>query len=173
METLSGKPLLRRVLATLPAWYSDEDEARLDAEAAETGHERVRRHSFEEMVAELAGNPHAQVPSGYLQAQVPIGASTTTADSQPQTRPMDAEEVQRCLDWLAAQGWAAVAHEEEPFPDEPERIWISYWSMTQAGFEELHRPEAAPPNVVPGPVELDLQPAVETPSAAVGVSTDA
>ena len=34
METLSGKPLLRRVLATLPAWYSDEDEARLDAEAA-------------------------------------------------------------------------------------------------------------------------------------------
>jgi hypothetical protein len=141
METLSGKPLLRRVLATLPAWYSDEDEARLDAEAAEQGHVRVRRHSFEEMVAEMRGNPHAYVPDGEA------------------TRPMDDGEVQRCLDWLAAQGWVETVDEA--------------YRMTQAGFEELHRPEAAAENVVPGPVELDLQPAVAVPDADLGVSADA
>lgn len=160
METLSGKPLLRRVLATLPAWYSDEDEARLDAEAAKIDHERVRQHSLEEMVAELAANPFAQVDG----------------------RPMDAEEVTRCLDWLAAQGW--VVAEDVPQPDlvtegedETEarvpQAPVRCWRMTQAGLEELHRPEAAAPNIVPGPVALDLQPATATDAAETGVSADA
>jgi hypothetical protein len=165
METLSGKPLLRRVLASLPAWYSEEDEARLDAEAAREGHVRARRHSFDEMVSEMQGNPHALIA---------VEASTTTAENQPQSRPMTAEEVQRCLGWLAAQGWATVADEEVPHPDKPEvMLAVSYWSMTQAGFEELHRPEAAPENVVPGPVEIKPQAATEGVHAEMGVSADA
>ena len=156
METLRDKPLMRRVLATLPAWYSDEDNARLDAEAAKIGHVRVRRHSFEEMLAEMQANPHAYMP--------------VEVDGEPSVRPMSAEEVQRSLEWLAAQKWAASEH---VVPVDPEQPGSEHWYMTQAGFEELHRPEAAATNVVPGPVKLDLQPAVQQASAEGGVSANA
>lgn len=165
METLSGKPLLRRVLATLPAWYSDEDEARLDAEAKKEKHERVRAHSLEEMVAELAANPHAQLP-----VEEP-------GEGEPETRRMIREEVQRCLDWLVAQGW--VSFEDRALPPLQEATEtqpaieldpVRYYRMTRAGFEELHRPEAAAANVVPGPVQIDPQPAVIEPDNALGVS---
>jgi hypothetical protein len=161
METLSGKPLLRRVLASLPAWYSEEDEARLDAEAAREGHVRARRHSFDEMVSEMQGNPHALIA---------VEASTTAAENRPQSRPMTAEEVQRCLDWLQARGWVSV---EETVPLDPDAPGTRFYRMTQAGFDELHRPEAAPENVVPGPVEIKPQTATEGVHAEMGVSADA
>ena len=132
-------PLLRRVLCTLPAWR--EDEEWVIAHEIEEHGVSVRRHNLTELGADLKTNPHAQVPY------------STEGET---TRPMTDEEIVRCLDYLVARGWAAVEDGE-------------YWRMTQAGFEEIHRPEAAPENVVPGSVNIELDPATAKPNTEMGV----
>lgn len=135
-------PLLRRVLASLPVWHEDEDGA-VQSELEEHG-VSVRRHDLAEMVAQLEPNPHAQVrgDDGELRGMVPA-------------------EVERCLDWLVGQGWAAfedVEHavtggetgEEQPRPQPP----VRYWWMTEEGFAAIHAPDEEE-NQVPGPVTIE------------------
>lgn len=138
-------PLLRRVLASLPVWHEDEDAA-VQSEVEEHG-VSIRRHNLAEMHAQLAPNPHAQVSEDVVDEET--GETTTT------TRALTPEEVLRCLDWCVAQGYAVV----EDVASEVEHGVERFWRMTQAGFEEIHRPEAAPENVVPGPVEIKPDPA--------------
>ena len=158
MEGLT--PLFRRVLATLPAWYSAEDETKLDAEAAAESHVRVRSHTLDELHKEMVVNPHAQLKH-----------EDSTPEDQ-KTRPMAPAEVARLLEHLVHKGWAAI--QQVAVAAEGETVQtVDHWKMTQEGFEELHRPEAAPENVVPGPVKIEVDQAIVDTNTSAGVQTNA
>lgn len=154
MERLT--PLLRRVLGSLPVWH--EDEASVIAHENEEHGLSVRSHNLDEMHKEMFLNPHAQVAD----------------DDADSTRPMTRDEVRRCLDWCVENGYASAEVKVPPLVADGETVTpVEHWKMTQEGFEEIHRPEAPPENVVPGPVKIEVDPAVQDVSASMGVQADA